>query len=180
METMKTIAKRKSVRKFKPDLISDEDLNAILAAGCAAPVGMKQYDSLHLTVIQDKAVLNQLGGGISRVMGQAMKKEINEPFDFYHAPTAVMISSKPQMIPGIDYANAANVTENMMLAATDIGIGSCVIWGAGVAAATDAQLKSKLAIPDDFTPLFSIVLGNAEKENDEEKDLKINISINRI
>lgn len=55
METMKAIAKRKSTRAFNPEKgIAKADLDTILAAGCAAPVGAGDYSSLHLTIIQSK------------------------------------------------------------------------------------------------------------------------------
>ena len=67
METMKAIAKRKSTRAFNPEKgIAKADLDAILAAGCAAPVGAGDYSSLHLTIIQSNEMLdkiNELGIG---------------------------------------------------------------------------------------------------------------------
>lgn len=49
METMKAIAKRKSTRAFNPEKgIAKADLDAILAAGCAAPVGAGDYSSLQI------------------------------------------------------------------------------------------------------------------------------------
>ena len=180
METFKTIARRKSVRAYTTEKVRVETLDKILAAGCSAPVGMNQYDSLHLTVIQDASALKQLGGGISMVMNKFMKKENPEPFDFYGASTAVLISSKEQMLPGMDYTNAANIAENMMLAATDLGIGSCVIWASGTAAASDTILKATLAIPDEYNPLFSVVFGYASEDDHIEKDLQITISMNHV
>ena len=41
LENMKT---RASVRSFKPELIKDEELNAIVEAGLLAPSGMNKQD----------------------------------------------------------------------------------------------------------------------------------------
>lgn len=60
MELMKAIAMRKSTRSYKSEQISDESLNTIINAGCAAPVGMGAYNSVHLTVIQNSDLLDKL------------------------------------------------------------------------------------------------------------------------
>ena len=65
METMKAIAKRKSTRAFNPEKgIAKADLDAILAAGCAAPVGAGDYSSLHLTIIQSKEMLDKINKAV--------------------------------------------------------------------------------------------------------------------
>lgn len=38
-ETLKTLETRRSCRKFKPDVVSDEELEAIIRAGTFAPSG---------------------------------------------------------------------------------------------------------------------------------------------
>jgi len=52
-ETIKILLERRSIRKFKPEQIKDEDLNAILKAGMYAPSGGHQQSALFV-VIQDK------------------------------------------------------------------------------------------------------------------------------
>ena len=51
---LKTIFKRKSVRTYNGNPVSKEDLDLILKAADASPVGLKQYENLHLTVISNK------------------------------------------------------------------------------------------------------------------------------
>lgn len=51
MNTMETICSRKSVRTYTGEQITEEQLNTILKAANAAPVGMGQYEGVHLTVI---------------------------------------------------------------------------------------------------------------------------------
>ena len=46
-ETLTTLETRRSCRAFKPDMISEDELNAILKAGTFAPTGMgKQTEHL--------------------------------------------------------------------------------------------------------------------------------------
>ena len=39
-ETLKVLESRRSCRKFKSDMLREEDLNAIIRAGTFAPTGM--------------------------------------------------------------------------------------------------------------------------------------------
>lgn len=170
---MKTIATRKSTRVYTGKQISDEVLNAILAAGCAAPVGMGMYDSLHLTVIQDKEILKNISAGVAKAMNMD-----SDPL--YGAPTIVLVSSKEPIAPGVDYTNAGAVIQNMLLAATDKGIGSVLIWGTALAVGAVDELRKALAIPDGFNPVCSAALGYATSPDQTEKDLSITISMNRV
>ena len=81
MELFETIDKRFSNRKFLDKQISDEDLNKILKAGMQAPVGRGKYEDMHITVIQDKNLLNEINGLADRSV-------------FYNAPTLVIISAR--------------------------------------------------------------------------------------
>jgi nitroreductase len=174
METMKAIAKRKSTRDFKPDQIPEAALDAILDAGCAAPVGMRAYDTLRLTVIQDANLLKKL----SDTAIKAMKREDGGSI-YYGAPTVVIVSSKKPAAPGLDYANAACIVENMLLAATDLGIDSVYVFGTVVAFQADAGLLKALDIPEGFFPVASVALGYGTNPSSEEKTLGKTISVNR-
>lgn len=173
METMKAIAKRKSTRDFKPDQISETALDTILNAGCAAPVGMRAYDTLQLTVVQDANLLKKL----SDTAIKAMKREDGNIY--YGAPTVVIVSSKKPAAPGLDYANAACIVENMLLAATDAGVDSVYIFGTVAAFQADAGLLKELDIPEGFFPVSSVALGYAAAPSSDEKTLGKTIAVNR-
>lgn len=174
METIKTIRTRKSVRMFKDGQLPEDVLNNILAAGCAAPVGMAQYDTLHLTVVQDAGVQKKISGAMAKLMGQD-----DDPL--YNAQTLVVVSaSENKMAPGIEYANAGCIIENMLLAATDCGVGSVYIWGAAVVLRGDEALRKELGIPAEFVPISCAALGYAAQPDDSEKELKVTIGMNRI
>lgn len=173
METMKAIARRKSTRSYRQGQIPDDVLNTILAAGCAAPVGLGKYNVLHLTVIQDEGILKKISAGISKTMNM-------EGNMIYGAPTLVLVSSMDEVFPGTEHANTYCILENMAVAAADQKVDSCIIGGAGMAVNTDTQLRKALAIPDGFNPISSIALGYAVTPDDTEKALKVTISMNRV
>ena len=88
----------------------------------------------------------------------------------------IFVSSKPAMLPGLEYANAACVLENMAIAATSMGIDN-IIWGGAAAVAQNAELSEKLSIPADFKPLLCISLGYGTNNEPPKKHA---ISVNRV
>ncbi|WP_462337181.1 nitroreductase family protein [Phascolarctobacterium faecium] len=52
MDTLTAIATRRSTRVYKPEQISDSQLQTVLAAGWASPVGHGAYDELYISVVQ--------------------------------------------------------------------------------------------------------------------------------
>lgn len=49
-ETLKNLETRRSCRKFKPDMITDEELNSVLRAGTYAPTGMGKQSPIILAI----------------------------------------------------------------------------------------------------------------------------------
>ncbi len=168
MNTLEVIAKRVSVRKYQPKQIPEEALQKILKAGMAAPVASAKYDSLHIAVVQTEEILKQIADAtsdfISKIFGY--RKEMD-----FGAKTLVIISGAAGMVPGIEYASAGCIAENMLLAATDMGIDNIVWAGAAAVIAQSEELKKKLGIPDGMKPLLCASFGyaaNGETAKDHE------------
>jgi nitroreductase len=175
MEMIKTIAMRKSTRSYKAEQISDEALNLILTAGCAAPVGMAAYNTVHLTVIQNSELLEKITEAAAKAFGNPNAKP------FYGAPTIVIVSAKPnEKAPNVGIANAACIIENMSLAATDLGLGSVYLMGFLVSFSADKELLKELNLPEGFVPVSGIALGYPTEPITVEKELKQTISLNTI
>ena len=67
------------------------------------------------------------------------------------------------MMENVVYSNAAIMVHNMALAATELGVGSCYIWGAVAAASHNPQILSELKLPEGFIPCCAICLGKTEE-----------------
>ena len=172
MNTLEAIAKRVSVRAYKPDQIPEDALQAILKAGMSAPVGSGAYDSLHITVIQDMKLLNEIGEAVNDFIFKKLGRKMNKNFG---APTMIVVSSAPSHFPGMEFANAATVLENMAIAATDLGIDN-IVWAAATAVIEqNEELKKKLAIPDGYKPTLCASFGHAaEKETPKDHTIPVN------
>ncbi len=174
MNTLEAIAKRKSTRNYRPEQIPEDALQTILKAGCAAPVAMARYDSLHITVVQDQKLLERINTATAEMIAQTMGVRRNVEFG---AKTLIFVSSTPVHRPGTEYTNAGIVVENMVLAATDLGIDSVILGGAPGAVAQDAELMQALGIPAGFTPLLGAFFGYGAEDTPAKTHT---IAINRV
>lgn len=174
MEALEAIAKRTSTRKFKEIQISEENLQSILKAGMSAPVGSGLYDSLHITIIQNMEILNAIGDAVTEMVSEKFGKRMDKNFG---SPTMIVVSSKPAVFPGVEYANAACVIENMAIAATSLGIDNVVWAGPTAVISKDAAIRSTINIPDGFNPILCISFGYGNEKNQAKNH---EIATNRI
>ncbi len=156
MNTLEAIYSRRSIRNFNGERITDGELDEILKAAYASPVGRAMYDTLSLTVIENKEMLAKWEKAMADTFGNP------DMHPFYGAPTVILVSSVVSecAMSNVNYSNAAIIVQNMALAATELGVGACHIWGAiGVLNASD-ELKASLDIPEGMTPCCAVALGH--------------------
>ena len=155
METMQCIAARRSVREFNKKPVEREKLEKIVQAALYAPTGMHLYDSLHLTVLASHEAVDKFTALARKQSGDANADPV------HGAAALVVVSGKRPDMP-VEYANAACMIENMLLAATDLKIGNLYVHGAINAmrgSAQEKEFRALLRLPDGFTPLGSVALG---------------------
>jgi nitroreductase len=174
METLKAIALRRSTRSFKAEPVPEDVLNLILEAGSVAPVGMGAHETLRLTAVQDAALLQR----ISRAGAQAVGRPGTDLL--YGASVLIIVSSRQGDMPSIAAANGACAVENMLLAATDLGLGSVYILGMLQAFQTDPELLRALQLPEGYAPVASAAIGYATEPLDQERQRSKTIAIARI
>lgn len=145
MEYKKLIAERYSVRKFKPEHLSDESISEILDAAHKAPTGCN-YQPQRIVVLNTDISMEKL------------KKCTKCHFD---APAAMIVCYNEDESWRRPYdgalsapVDAAIVTTHMMLAAHNTGVGSC--W---VMHFNPSVIKEEFHIPDNIKPLAVLVLG---------------------
>lgn len=159
MNTFDNLFSRKSIRTYNGKNITEAELNQILKAAYASPVGRALFDSLNITVISNRKFLNKWEDYCETQSGHR---------PFYNAPTVILVSS---LIPSTDlksvnvnFSNAAILVQNMAIAATELGIGSCHIWGAVRLLNDNTELLNALNLPDGFVPCCAIILGHTDEK----------------
>lgn len=155
MNTLETIYSRKSIRNFNGKSISETELKEILKSANAAPVGRAMYDTVSLSVITNKELLNKWENAMAAMVGNP------NLHPFYGAPTVILVSSLANdgALNNVNYSNAATMVQNMALAATELGVGACHIWGAVAALGGNKELIKELGVLDGFIPCCAIALG---------------------
>ncbi|MBU3101942.1 nitroreductase [Clostridium estertheticum] len=174
-EVLDCIRSRRSTRKFKEQQIKEEELKALLEAATWAPSGGNNQSWL-FTAIQNKETLLRINEllrqGFKRWVpdddypGKLGVKAVAEKKDchfFYHAPTLIIASNKPNYENAM--ADCSLALENLFLAANSIGLGTCYInqlhW-----LRNDAEFREflfELGIPKEHTICSSAVVGYIDK-----------------
>ena len=155
-ETLNTLMTRRSVRKFKPDPIKAENLNAILEAGQYAPTGGGRQGNLFV-VVQDPALRKQLAKLNAAVLGK--------DFDpYYGAPAIILVFADQTKSTPVEDGSLA--LGNLFNAARSLGLGSCWIHRARemFANAEGQALLKRWGVGDNYVGVGACSLGYPEGE----------------
>ena len=177
---LEVLMTRRSVRNFLVDQVDEEDLKKILDVGLHAATAMNRQ-SWHLTVVQDKELLDALSGAVGAVLVDSgipslVERARSSGFSsFHHAPTVVFVSSdgSPHSL-----ADCANASQNMCVAAAALGLGSCYI-GSFVQAfdhPSGKKLLDRFPLPSGYEPVFAIALGYSAEPSTAEKPREWKVS----
>ena len=152
-EVLKALRERRSCRCYKPEQITDEELQAVLEAGTYAPTGMG-YQDPWIVAVQEPAIVAKLVEMNARVMGTT-----DNPY--YGAPTIVLVFGSRLEKWRNSVCDGSLVLGNMMNAAHAIGLGSCWINREREMFDTDEgrQLMRQFGLPDGLMGIGSIALG---------------------
>ena len=138
MEFFDVVKKRRAVRQYKSDAVKKEDILKILDAANWAPSGKNLQQWEFIVVSGEKKV--QLGksyGEIGKVYAADWEKPERDAFVQYAstyggAPYVIVVLTEVSDIPGIYKMNlesASAAMENLVLAARNLGLGTCWMTG---------------------------------------------------
>ena len=96
MNTLEAIKKRRSVRSYTDEPVTAEEMDAILAAGMQAPVGSGAYDTMHVTVVEDAALVARIEQATTDLLSEMMGRPMDKRFG---APAMVFVSAKESPMP---------------------------------------------------------------------------------
>ncbi|MCD7809499.1 MAG: nitroreductase family protein [Erysipelotrichaceae bacterium] len=171
MNTLETIKNRKSVRKYTDQPITDEQLHEILLAGMTAPSCTNAKDWSFI-VVRDKDMLSKMADCNGKPA--QLLKEANVGILVCGDLSRAFKLAKDYWI--IDCSIAC---ENMILAATDLGIGS--VW-LGTYPQMDRVngLRELFDLPEDIIPHSIISFGYPDGELLSNKDPEDRFEENRV
>lgn len=155
------IKTRRSVKKFKNDMVDLNIIEEIAKAGTYAPTGLNKQSPIIL-VVTDKIIRDELSRLNAKIAGMP------EGFDpFYNAPVVLVVLANKD-VPTYIYDGSV-VMENMMLAAHSLGIGSCWIHRAKETFETGEgkNILEKLGIIGNYEGIANCILGYPDIEPQE-------------
>ena len=167
MDAMQNLLQRRSVRKYKPDMIPRDIIEKIVEAGTWAPTGMNKQAPI-IIAVTNKAMRDRLARMNAAVVGTD-----NDPF--YGAPV-VLIVLADKNLAGTYLYDGSLVMGNLMLAAHAQGIGSCWIHRAKQEFETEEgkAILHDLGIDGDFEGIGHCILGYTDGEEPAPRPRKDN------
>ena len=145
MEFEQLIRERYSVRSYKPEHLPKEAIDVFLAAGHVAPTGCNKQPQRILVLNTEESLARlqgctkcRFGAPCAMIVCHNKEESWKRPYDGAWASPV----------------DAAIVTTHRMLAARNIGVGSC--W---VMHFDPFTLREAFAIPEAFEPLAILLLG---------------------
>jgi nitroreductase len=177
---IKAIKNRRSCRDFEQKSIPKNVLNTIIEAGNQAPfVADKSFQPWRFVVVENadfkkklvqatfpiwKKSMENMKEVLPDIYNTAMKvyDEMPEPKDlvYYSAPAIIFVIG-----PKSHATDCALACENMLIAATSFGLGSCYV-GFGAMVTGDSEVVSVLELKDNEQIFGPILLGYPKDESD--------------
>lgn len=156
-ETQQTIITRRSIRKYKPDMLPKETIDRIIEAGTYAATGMGKQSPIIIAVTN-----KDLRDRLSKMNAEIMGASNTDPF--YGAPVVLIVLADKER-PTYLY-DGSLVMGNLMLAAHDEGIGSCWIHRAKeeFESSEGKEILKSLGIEGNYEGIGHCILGYADGE----------------
>lgn len=150
-EALQNLYDRRSIRRYKPEQITKEELDAVIHAGVCAASG-KNGQSAIIVAVQDKATRDELSRMNAAILGTK-----NDPF--YGAPTILVVLAAANSPFAVQ--DGSLVLGNLMNAANAVGLGSCWINRAKELFDTDEgkALLARWGIEGEWVGVGNCILG---------------------
>ena len=114
---LKQIAERRACRKYLPRKVEQEKIDAIVEAGLHAPSGMNVQDTAIIAITEPEAVFE-----LAKINASIFGRDVSVAF--YNAPAVLLVMAKQTPFSQLD---GGATIENMLIEATNQGLGSCWI-----------------------------------------------------
>jgi nitroreductase len=142
---------RRSIRTFTSEPVADSELKTLLEAAMAAP-SANNFQPWHFVAVRDREVLNRLAD--AHPYGKML----------YEATCAIAVCGDPGISDAYWIQDCSAATQNILLAATALGLGS--VWlGCTPREARVKAIQDVLGIPENIPVLSLVAIGRpAEKK----------------
>ena len=167
MNVDEAVLKRKSIRSYRDKAVPEADIAAIITAGRWAP-NAGEYT---MSVIRDRELLGKIDERTLHAMLASGNDFLVERASLpgylptYGAAVVILLSGPKDM--AITQLNCAVAAENMLLQATELGLGSCFLRSPAYAlnAPENIDLAREAGIPEGSQMECGLALGYTDDED---------------
>lgn len=160
--TIEALLDRRTIRTYRSEQISEEELFDILNAAKYAPSAMGMQGR-HFTVIQNKQLLSDIVAATEKNGGQFAPGHV----PFYNAPTVIVLSAPEEA--KFNREDATCAVMNILLAAHAYGLGTCYICSV-ISGLRDGEIMPRLKLPAGYLPFGCVALGYPKEHAPEPKE----------
>lgn len=172
MDAFTALYSRKSTRDFLEMMPGDAYIEKVLSAGMTAPVGRSRYETMHLTVVSNYDLLQD----ITHVTADETSRN-RAPF--YGAPVVIFVSSNNER-KDLRLSDTGCIIENMAVAARALGLASIYLWGFIAPMKEHPDLVARLNLPEGYEPISALGIGYAKQDLDTYSEPRHTIDINYV
>lgn len=157
-DVLEVIKTRRSVKKYKSDMVAEDVIDKIVEAGTYAATGMNRQSPIILE-ITNKELRDKLSKMNAKIMGKP------EGFDPFYGAPVVLVVLADKSAPTYIY-DGTLVMGNLMLEAHALGVDSCWIHRAKEEFESEEgkELLKSLGIEGDYEGIGHCILGYADGE----------------
>ncbi|MCR5708170.1 MAG: nitroreductase [Ruminococcus sp.] len=159
MEAIENLKTRRSIRKFKSDMVPKDIIEKIVEAGTFAATGLNRQSPI-IIAVTNKELRDRLSAQNAKIMGMDI-----DPF--YNAPVVLIVLAN-KAVPTYLY-DGSLVMGNLMNAAHAFGVSSCWIHRAKEEFESEEgrELLGSLGIEGDYEGIGHCILGYADCDQPE-------------
>ena len=179
MELDVCIKGRRSVRAYKDESVSKEQIEALLETGIWAPTGMNRQP-WRFIVIQNKQLIKYVSDETKILVQQVMPslaKQFQTEADVvcYNASVLVLVcAEKDDQFGQVNLLDSVLAAQNMFLKAYELGLGTCYMGFVQLLGSKPDVLK-KIGVPDGCELMVPFVLGHPKTKIGAGKRNKPNV-----
>ncbi|NMB79089.1 MAG: nitroreductase family protein [Methanomicrobiales archaeon] len=175
MDVLDAIYKRRAVRQYRPDPVSRDQVRQVIDAANQAPSGLNRQPWEFIVVSGNKipamgksyrsTLTEYLNNWEASPMSRSLNRDefIRFSETYGGAPFVIVLHVKTDPVPNFqkaDLESASAAMQNLLLAATALGLGTC--WMTGPIR-DEKTLREILSIPADHEIVAVTPLGYPEK-----------------
>lgn len=162
---------RRSIRSYKPEQITPEQLDTIVKCAINAPSALNKQ-SWEIRVIQSADLLSRINNSfVEKAKGKSLQgsaARAQEPgFSVFHGAPTLIIVGKDKSNP-YSAVDCGLLAQNILLSAESMDIGTCTIGNmAGILNDPDSKdFLKEINMPDTHEVVFGIAVGYKNESPD--------------